>query len=91
MFKASFSSNNTKRKTYEKRLSLGKYATVDYETGEILGYTYCRQASKEELSRDIDRLVLDDYGCINGDDVGGMKDDPDFWDLLADDRYGDDF
>lgn len=76
-----------KPKTIVKKVGLGKYAVFDYETGEFLGYSYVREPTKEELSCDIDNIVLDNNGCINGDYCADMKEEPDFIDLLTDERY----
>lgn len=74
-------------KTYTVKLGLGKEAVVDFETGEILGYNYTRDPLPGELQQDLESCILDENGCLNGDDVEGLKDDPDFIDVFLDDRY----
>lgn len=74
-------------KTYTVKLGLGKEAIVDSETGEVLGYNYSRTPIPGELQHDLEAVILDDNGCLNGDYVEGLKDDPDFIDILLDDRY----
>lgn len=46
-----------------------------------------RKNFERDLSLMIDGAVLDDQGCINGDYCEGLVDEPDFIDLLTDDRY----
>lgn len=67
----------------------GRYARIDIETGIVLGYEYASFPSEKRLSKDIDNLVLDQNGELNGDWVGDYEDEDecDFIELLTDPRH----
>lgn len=82
-------SGTTMNKTRLIRISTRKYARVDNETGEVVGYEYAGCFDEKQLSKDIDNLVLDQNGELNGDWVGDFEDDEesDFIGSLLDPRY----
>ena len=75
-------------KIIKVKCDLNKYAIVDNDTGVVIGYE-CHTFDRQFIASKIEESVVDVNGCINGDDVAGLKDEPDFIDLLFDDRYTD--